>query len=248
MLPWWHGLELLNGYPITVRQFFSIMFDVYNDIPYNNSNEFDVSRVWIAKEDFNADFLISEIRFPDLRKYFLISKNRNFWYHKLSEIIFWYQKIDFLISENTWISDIRNWFSDIRKSWNFLISENNFWYQKLIFWYQTMIFWYQKTIFWYQKFKHFLILENDFLISVMIFWYQKIGIKVLFGVPYSWEGIAPVYNCGRITEAWWRHQMKAFSALLSLCAGNSPVPGEFPSQRANNADFGVSLIWACIIC
>ena len=31
--------------------------------------------------------------------------------------------------------------------------------------------------------------------------------------------------------AWWRHQMETFSALLALCAGNSPVTGEFPSQR-----------------
>ena len=32
-------------------------------------------------------------------------------------------------------------------------------------------------------------------------------------------------------KAWWRHQMVTFSALLVLCAGNSPVTGEFPSQR-----------------
>ena len=32
-------------------------------------------------------------------------------------------------------------------------------------------------------------------------------------------------------EAWWRHQMETFSALLALCMGNSPVTGEFPSQR-----------------
>ena len=31
--------------------------------------------------------------------------------------------------------------------------------------------------------------------------------------------------------AWWRHQMENFSALLAICAGNSPVPGEFPAQR-----------------
>ena len=30
---------------------------------------------------------------------------------------------------------------------------------------------------------------------------------------------------------WWRHQMETFSALLALCAGKSPVTGEFPSQR-----------------
>ena len=31
-------------------------------------------------------------------------------------------------------------------------------------------------------------------------------------------------------SSWWRHQMETFSALLALCAGNSPVPGEFPAQ------------------
>ena len=31
--------------------------------------------------------------------------------------------------------------------------------------------------------------------------------------------------------AWWRHQMDTSSALLAICAGNSPVPGEFPAQR-----------------
>ena len=30
---------------------------------------------------------------------------------------------------------------------------------------------------------------------------------------------------------WWRHQMETFSALLTLCAGNSSVTGEFPAQR-----------------
>ena len=30
---------------------------------------------------------------------------------------------------------------------------------------------------------------------------------------------------------WWHHQMETFSALLALRAGNSPVPGEFPTQR-----------------
>ena len=31
---------------------------------------------------------------------------------------------------------------------------------------------------------------------------------------------------------WWRHQMETISALLTLCVGNSPVTGEFPSQRS----------------
>ena len=31
--------------------------------------------------------------------------------------------------------------------------------------------------------------------------------------------------------SWWHHQRETFSMLLSLCAGNSPVTGEFPTQR-----------------
>ena len=38
---------------------------------------------------------------------------------------------------------------------------------------------------------------------------------------------------------WWRHQMETFSALLAICAGNSPVPGEFPTQRPVTQSFDV---------
>ena len=31
--------------------------------------------------------------------------------------------------------------------------------------------------------------------------------------------------------SWWRNQVEASSALLAICAGNSPVTGEFPAQR-----------------
>ena len=39
---------------------------------------------------------------------------------------------------------------------------------------------------------------------------------------------------------WWCHQMETFSVLLALCAGNSPVTGEFPSQRPVTRSFDVS--------
>ena len=39
--------------------------------------------------------------------------------------------------------------------------------------------------------------------------------------------------------AWWRNQMETFSALLAICAGNSPVPGEFPAQRPVTQKFDV---------
>ena len=40
-------------------------------------------------------------------------------------------------------------------------------------------------------------------------------------------------------SSWWRHQMVTFSALLALCAGNSPVAGEFPAQRPVTRSFNV---------
>ena len=42
--------------------------------------------------------------------------------------------------------------------------------------------------------------------------------------------------------SWWRHQMEAFSAQLTLCAGNSPVHGEFPAQSQWRGAFMLSLI------
>ena len=52
------------------------------------------------------------------------------------------------------------------------------------------------------------------------------------------------WNChspsiGLMLRTWWRHQMEKFSALLALCAGNSPVAGEFPAQRSVTRSFDV---------
>ena len=48
-------------------------------------------------------------------------------------------------------------------------------------------------------------------------------------------GISAAFN----RYPWWRHQMKTFSVLLALCAGNSPVTGEFPSQRPVTRSFDI---------
>ena len=40
-------------------------------------------------------------------------------------------------------------------------------------------------------------------------------------------------------STWWRHQMETFSASLAICAGNSPVPGEFPAQWPVTRSFDV---------
>ena len=38
------------------------------------------------------------------------------------------------------------------------------------------------------------------------------------------------YSWNRLLS-WWRYQMETFSTLLVICAGNSPILGEFPAQR-----------------
>ena len=39
--------------------------------------------------------------------------------------------------------------------------------------------------------------------------------------------------------AWWHHQMETFSVLLVICAWNSLVTGEFPTQRPVTWSFNV---------
>ena len=45
---------------------------------------------------------------------------------------------------------------------------------------------------------------------------------------------------------WWRHQMETFSALLALCAGNSPVPVNSPHKGQWLGALMFSFIYAWI--
>ena len=63
-----------------------------------------------------------------------------------------------------------------------------------------------------------------------------------------WTNVSPTFIAAwgqppwcRICFTWWRHQMKTFSALLVICAGNSTVTGEFPSQGPVTRSFGISV-------
>ena len=89
-----------------------------------------------------------------IKKYFLIS----FLYQNRKWYVFWYQKIDFLISKMNFTKMIfcKKWFS----------------YQKMIFWYQKMIF-LSKNAFLFDI-KKWIYQNMIFLISENIFWYQKI--------------------------------------------------------------------------
>ena len=66
-------------------------------------------------------------------------------------------------------------------------------------------------------------------------WFFNIGGLLLIANQWFQSGFM---NCG---QPWWRHQMETFSALLAICAGNSPVPGEFPTQRPVTRSFDVFL-------
>ena len=51
-------------------------------------------------------------------------------------------------------------------------------------------------------------------------------------------GFMETWTCDK-ARTWWRHQMETFFALLAICAGNSPITGEFPSQRPVMRSFDV---------
>ena len=73
---------------------------------------------------------------------------------------------------------------------------------------------------------------------------DKVGSITTLGVTHS---SCNIFSCPQTRQlclwidgiSWWRHQMETFFALLALFAGNSPVTGEFPSQRPVTRSFNV---------
>ena len=53
---------------------------------------------------------------------------------------------------------------------------------------------------------------------------------------YCWQS---PFTAHQSVYSWWRHQMETFSALLALCARNSPVTVEFPTQKPVTRSFDV---------
>ena len=56
---------------------------------------------------------------------------------------------------------------------------------------------------------------------------------------YHMSELSKMTTGRKFTDSWWRHQMETCSAVLSFCAGNSPVTGEFPTQRPVTRSFDV---------
>ena len=72
-----------------------------------------------------------------------------------------------------------------------------------------------------------------------ISWSKSIGKKTIVDL---WNALQPnsFSQMPRYLKhfSWWRHQMETFSALLTLCAGNSPVLGPrwIPRTKASDAE------------
>ena len=91
---------------------------------------------------------------------------------------------------------------------------------------------------------HCAKIQNDWAIAIYV------DVRKNIHDIWAWDGLLIIYNttasllcfikgqaydclsCANIIS-WWRLQMKTFSALLALCAGNSPVTG-----WANNSEAG----------
>ena len=105
---------------------------------------------------------------------------------------------------------------------------------------------------------------NEILIGIQTFSFNKMHLKMS---PAKWRPFCLGLNllkinanfnptsegdnlmlcglhCRKWHKTWWRHQMEAFSALLAICVGNSPVSGEFPAQRPVRGALMFYLIWA----
>ena len=112
-----------------------------------------------------------------------------------------------------------------------------------------------------------VLIIHAFLLGFVVVWYQSC-LPIYFSPGYfiGTEAIMRLPQCQWCDREWywWIHKLnpigimirwygdvinwKFFSTFLAFCAGNSPVTGEFPSQRASNTDFYVSMMWVRIRC
>ena len=69
---------------------------------------------------------------------------------------------------------------------------------------------------------------------------------VVVPIETRWLLMARPHLTSGIGKPWWRHQMETFSALLALCARNSPVPVNSPHKGQWRGTLMFSLICAWI--
>ena len=87
------------------------------------------------------------------------------------------------------------------------------------------------------KFGMLMSTFRTYYILVNVCWFSSFMSCALHGSNMT--GLWGLRCVAAIRYPWWRHQMETFSALLAICAGNSPVPGEFPTQRPVTWSFDI---------
>ena len=81
---------------------------------------------------------------------------------------------------------------------------------------------------------------RDLLGWCAYFYITRVGIEITcMWYVALWKLIHLFWRKYVLKYLWWRHQMETFSALLAICAGNSPVTGEIPAQRPVTRSFDV---------
>ena len=76
--------------------------------------------------------------------------------------------------------------------------------------------------------------------AILVMWNDRKHTQILYLT--AWNALRYCCHSSGHTShhsSWWRHRMETFSALLAICAGNSPVTGEFPAQRPVTRSFDV---------
>ena len=86
------------------------------------------------------------------------------------------------------------------------------------------------------------MIEDDLFIDTLFHWHHWCTQQ------HHLQFIVVTFQCcvpDMCFHPWCRHQMETFSALSALCAGNSQVTGEFPSQRPVTQSFDVFSFLIC---
>ena len=83
----------------------------------------------------------------------------------------------------------------------------------------------------------FIWIISSWVIIVSGFCSPKKKLSLWWILVNLWDDPPSIHHLLEIVLSRWRHQMETFSALLALCAGNSPVTGD--SQRPLTRSFDV---------
>ena len=98
----------------------------------------------------------------------------------------------------------------------------------------------QSWVWWFEtpsrsSWRHCNVVVYTHLLSLSV----KFWCLILHIIGCVLRDASAFFEQSMLFATWWPHQIETFSALLALCADNSLVTGEFPSQRPVTRGFDV---------